>query len=94
MKPFQSFKKTIACRCCGGLDVPLAVLDIAQVQLFRNLANTHGIRKVLLVRIHKQHGITQLVLIEHPLQLISSIINAVTIIRINDKDDGYKEKRK
>ena len=89
MKPLQALKQTITRGCRSGLNVPLAALHIAQVQLLSNLTHAHGIGEVLLVGIYQQHGIAKLILIQHPLQLIPGVVNAVAVVRVNDKNDGY-----
>lgn len=48
--------------------------------------DTH--RKILLVGEDKEESIPQLVLVEHALQLLTSLDNTVAIVAVNDEDDA------
>jgi hypothetical protein len=44
-------------------------------------------RKILLVGEDQEESISQLVLVEHALQLLTSLDNTVTIVAVDDEDD-------
>lgn len=44
-------------------------------------------RKILLVGEDKEKSISQLVLVEHALQLLTGLDNTVAIVAVNDEDD-------
>jgi hypothetical protein len=48
--------------------------------------NTDG--QILFVGENQKNGISELILIQHTLQLLPSLNNTVTIIAINDEDDA------
>ena len=45
-------------------------------------------RQILLVRKYQEQRISQLILIQHPLQFLASLNHTLTIIAVNDKDDA------
>ena len=67
--PVKTFEKPVACGGAASLDVPLAVAEAVQAQPLRHLSSRHGVGQILLVGIHKQDRITELVLVEHAVQL-------------------------
>ena len=56
-------------------------------QLICDLCCIHGVRKILLVSEAEEHGIAQLVFVEHAVELITSFPNAITIVAIHDEDN-------
>jgi len=56
-----------------------------QTKLVRDLSSVHGVRQVLLVGKDKQDGLTKLILIQHAVELIAGLANAITIVRVNNK---------
>ncbi len=44
--------------------------------------------QILLVGEYQKYGISELVLVQHTLQFLSSLNNTVTIIAVNDEDDA------
>lgn len=59
-----------------------------QAQLIRDLSGVHRIRQILLVREHEQQRIPQLVLVQHPLQLLAGLDDTVAIVAVDDEDDA------
>jgi hypothetical protein len=53
-----------------------------------NLRSVHRIRQVLLVRENEEEGIAELVLVEHPLQLLTGLRPTFPIITIDDEDNA------
>lgn len=45
-------------------------------------------RKILLVSEDQQKRITQLILVQHALQLLASLGNTIPIVRVDDEDDA------
>jgi hypothetical protein len=43
--------------------------------------------QILLVREHEEHGIPELVLVQHALQLLAGLDNTVAIVGVDDEDD-------
>jgi len=61
-----------------------------QPQLIRNLRRIHRIGQILLVRKHQQQRIPQLVLVEHALQLLARLDDAVAVVAVDDEDDALR----
>lgn len=59
-----------------------------QAQLLGDLGGVHGVWQVLLVGKDQEQGVSQLVLVEHLLQLLSGLGNTVSVIGVNNKDDA------
>lgn len=86
-QPFQTLVKTVSRSGAGGLDVPGALSQAVQAELVGDLGSVHGVRKILLVGEDQEESISQLVLVEHALQLLTSLDNTVTIVAVDDEDD-------
>lgn len=69
------------------LYAPLALAQAVQAELVGNLRGIHRIRQVLLVCEHKEEGITELVFVEHALELLTSLRDTLAVIRVNHEDD-------
>ena len=48
---------------------------------------TRSYREILFVGKDEKQSVAQLVLVEHPLQLLPSLDNTITIIAVHDEDD-------
>ena len=86
-QPFQTLVKTVSRSGAGGLDVPGALSQAVQTKLVSDLGSVHGVRKILLVGEDQEESISELVLVEHALQLLTSLDNTVTIVAVDDEDD-------
>ena len=53
----------------------------------RNIEEEETYRKILLVGEDQEESISELVLVEHALQLLTSLDNTVTIVAVDDEDD-------
>ena len=62
---------------CGGEVSVNSVMSIT----------TEAYRKILLVGKDQEESVSQLVLVEHALQLLTSLDNTVTIVAVDDEDD-------
>ena len=89
-QPVQALVETIACRRTGGLDEPLAVLQLLQLQLFHHFCFRHGIRQVLLVGKHQQGRILHLLHAQHLLQLFLCILDAVPVRAVHHEDQPVR----
>ena len=67
---------------------PSALPQAVQTKLIGDLSRVHGIGQILLVREDEQQGVPQLVLIQHPLQLLTGLNDTVTIVAVDDEDDA------
>jgi hypothetical protein len=68
------------------LDVPLPVAKTVETQFVGHLSSTHSIGKILLVGKNEQDGVSEFILIQHSVELISSSIDTITIVRVNHED--------
>lgn len=61
-----------------------------QSQLVSHFRCTHGIGQILLVGKDQKHGIAQLVLVQHSVQLVTRRIDTVRVIRIHDENEALR----
>mmetsp|Transcript_10590 Transcript_10590/g.22069 ORF Transcript_10590/g.22069 Transcript_10590/m.22069 type:complete len:254 (-) Transcript_10590:9-770(-) len=87
-KPIQAFVQTIASGCACGLDEPLAMTKVVKAKLLSHFCRGHCLWQVLLVGKNQQHCITHLVLIQHLSEFLPGILNAITVIAVNDIDQS------
>lgn len=58
-----------------------------ETELVSDLGSVHGVGQILLVGEDQQKGISQLVLVEHALQLLTRLNHTVAIVAVDDEDD-------
>ena len=59
-----------------------------QTQFISDLSSIHGVRQILLVGEDEKQRIPELVLVQHPLQLLAGLNDTVTIVAVDDEDDA------
>jgi hypothetical protein len=47
-------------------------------------------RKILLISKDKEQSVPQLIFIQHALQLLTSLIDTITIVAVDDEDDALR----
>lgn len=87
-EPLETLVQTISRRSTGGLDVPSALSQAVKAELVCNLGGVHGIGKILLVGEDKEDSISELILVQHALELLSGLDDTIAIVAIDDKDDA------
>ena len=60
-----------------------------QAQLVSDLCRVHGVREVLLVGKHQQHGVTELVLSQHSVKLVPGLSYPLTIVAVHHEDESF-----
>lgn len=80
------FIKTITTCGAGALDVPLPVAEGVEAELVGDLSDAHGVGQILFVAEHEEHGISQLVLVQHLLQLLVGLVDTLPIVGVDHKD--------
>lgn len=70
------------------LDVPGALPEAVETELIGDLSGVHGVGKILLVGENEEESIAQFVLVQHPLELLTSFGHTLSIVRVNDEDDA------
>mmetsp|Transcript_19579 Transcript_19579/g.58225 ORF Transcript_19579/g.58225 Transcript_19579/m.58225 type:complete len:211 (+) Transcript_19579:79-711(+) len=89
-EPVEALVEAVARRGAARLDVPLAVAQAVQAELVRHLGRGHGVGQILLVREHQEDGLPQLVLVEHAVQLVARVVDAVAVVRVDDEDEALR----
>jgi len=87
-QPLETFIKTVTTGGTSSLDEPRPLSEPMQPKLIGNLCSVHSIGEILLVGKDKEEGIPELILVQHPLQLLASLRNTFPIVRVDDKDDA------
>ena len=87
-KPVNTLVVTGARRGTGCLDAPLVRVHIDEAQLVRHLGHRHGLGQVLLVGKHHHHGVAQVVLRQHGVQLVACLCDVLVVGRVDNKDEA------
>ena len=85
-QPVQTFVQAVASGGAAGLDVPLSVSEAVQTQLVGHLGGTHGVGQILLVGEDQEDGLTQLVLVQHAVHLVTGCSKRNRIRIVTEKD--------
>jgi len=87
-QPLQTLVETVSARGTCSLDVPSPLPEPVKAKLIRDLGSVHGVGQILLVGEDKQKSITELILIQHALQLLTRLGHTLTIIGVDDEDNA------
>jgi hypothetical protein len=71
----------------GRKTYPGALPEGVQAKLVSDLSGVHGVGQILLVGEDKEKSITELVLVEHALELLTGLDDTVAIVGVDDEDD-------
>jgi hypothetical protein len=66
---------------------PSALPERVQAKLVSDLGGVHGVGQILLVGEDEEKSITELILVEHALELLAGLDNTVAIVGVDDEDD-------
>ena len=58
-----------------------------KTKLVSDLSGVHGVGQILLVGEDEEKSITELVLVEHALELLTGLDDTVAIVGVDDEDD-------
>ena len=58
-----------------------------QAKLVGDLGGVHGVGQILLVGEDEEESVTELVLVEHALELLTGLDNTVAIVGVDDEND-------
>jgi hypothetical protein len=72
------------------LNVPQPVPQAVKAELLSDLCGVHGVGQVLLVGKDEEHGVPELVLVQHPLKLLARFVHTITIVGVDDEDDSLR----
>ena len=61
-----------------------------QAKLVSDFGSVHCVGKILLVGEDKQESVAELVLVEHPLELLTSLRNTFPIVGVDNEDDALR----
>jgi len=87
-EPLKTFVETVTGGSAGGLDEPSPLSETVKTKLVGDLCGVHGIRQILFVGEDKEHGIPELILVQHALQLLTSFNYTIAIVAVDDEDDA------
>ena len=68
----------------------MALAEGVQAKLVRDLRGVHGVRQILLVGEDQEHGLAQLVLVQHAVQLVAGLADTVAIVRVDDENQALR----
>lgn len=73
----------------GGayLDEPCPLSETVETEFIGNFSSVHSIWEILFVGEDKEESIAELVFVKHPLQLLTSLGNTLSIVGIDNEND-------
>mmetsp|Transcript_42278 Transcript_42278/g.135353 ORF Transcript_42278/g.135353 Transcript_42278/m.135353 type:complete len:207 (+) Transcript_42278:281-901(+) len=89
-EPVQTLVQTLAGSGARALDVPVALAERVQPQLVGNLSSVHGVGEILLVGEHQQHGLAELILVEHAVKLVPGLPDTVAIVGVHNENQALR----
>mmetsp|Transcript_4866 Transcript_4866/g.14537 ORF Transcript_4866/g.14537 Transcript_4866/m.14537 type:complete len:215 (+) Transcript_4866:85-729(+) len=90
LEPVQSLVETFPGFGDSGLNVPVPLLQGVETELVRDLGGVHGVRQVLLVGENQKHGVSQVVLVQHFVELVLVLVNTISIVGIDHEDQALR----
>lgn len=69
------------------LDKPCPLPEALETKFVGDLCRVHRVGQILLVGKDEQEGVPELVLVEHPLQLLACLGHTFPIVRVDDEND-------
>ena len=70
------------------LDIPGPLPESVKSELVSDFSGIHGIRQILLVCEDQEEGVSEFILVQHALQLLSGLNNTIAIIAVDNEDDA------
>lgn len=87
-EPVETLVESIA-RCrTRRLDVPIPLPQSVETQFVGDFGGVHGIRKILFVGKDKEDGVSEFILVQHPVELLPRLANSLSIVAIDHKDQS------
>ena len=87
-EPVESLEKTVTSDGTRGLDLPGSIANGMEAKLIRDLGACECAWQVLLVGEDEEHGVAQLWLGEHLVELLAVVFNTLSIIGVDDEDEA------
>lgn len=69
------------------LNIPRSLLEARQTELVSDLGGVHGVGKVLLVSEDEKEGVSEFILVQHPLEFLTSLYYTITIVGVHDENN-------
>jgi len=86
-QPFETFIETITGSSAGRLDVPGALSETVKTKLVCDFGSVHGVGKILLVGEDKEKSVTELILVQHALELFTCLDDTISVVGVDNEDD-------
>ena len=79
---------TGGCEAPTYLNEPSSLPEAVETELVGDFSGVHGVREILLVGEDEEVGVAELILIEHALELLTSLGHTLAIVGVDDEDDA------
>lgn len=86
--PIKALVETLRGGGAAALHKPVALAEGVKAELLGDVGGRHGLGKILLVGEHEEHGVAELVLGEHLLELITGLTDTIAIVGVDNEDDA------
>jgi len=87
-EPVESLVQAVAGGGTGALSVPSSLAEVVEAQFVGHVRRGHRVWKILFVCKDQQNCVPELVLVQHPHQLLSRLANSVPIVAIDHEDEA------
>mmetsp|Transcript_888 Transcript_888/g.2773 ORF Transcript_888/g.2773 Transcript_888/m.2773 type:complete len:203 (-) Transcript_888:69-677(-) len=87
-EPVETLVEAVARGGDRGLNVPLAVPQVLQAKLLAHICGRHRVRQVLLVGQDEEHRVAHLVLVQHLIELLLGVLDAVPVVAVHHVDEA------
>ena len=87
-EPVESLVESVSSDCAGSLDVPGLASDGVEAELVSDFWGGHGSWKILLVGVNEDDSVLEFLIIDHFVELLSSVIDSVSVVGVDDEDDA------
>ena len=88
--PCEGWHTTLRVYADTNLDEPRPLPETVETKLVRDLSGVHGVGEILLVGENEEEGVAELILVEHALELLTSLGDTFPIVGVNDEDDTLR----
>ena len=58
-----------------------------ETQLVRDFSSVHSVGKILLVSKDEKEGVSEFILVQHPLEFLTSLYYTITIVGVHDENN-------
>ena len=86
--PCEGWHTTLRVYADTNLDEPRPLPETVEAELVRDLGGVHSVGEILLVGENEEEGVTELILVEHALQLLAGLRDTLPVVGVDHEDNA------